>query len=574
MYSNIFKIVLKNRLNLKIDFLIRLLEKVKIHIENKYMLVLIWFFGQYVGCFFIALGINFLSIYIDKKLILSIIFIYIGVNQFYHGIIEYKTTFIFVFHDLKEISLATDKKIYNTLLITNLTYKLITNSDLFLVSVLILKIFGFNFNSMSYIINILAISICLYISGNLIAGKYVYSKIIKKIGCLRFGVYTFFSMLIWKFIFNIVEGLLNYTNNLIKKNFTCLNDILNDFIWKHIFKDIEMSLLRKVFEIKNNLINLISFIDLKSFIITIIITAILIKYTKVYIIPTGKNTIRQYKDDIFYMYYKIISKLNNFFCNNKVIFKYQVEKLTEYRWLFANSFFELVAINYEAVCYLALFTALIANSDNDILRLQLMICMNIMILANQSFELRANAYPYFSFAKEKFKLELLKTSLISNEELFKTKLNSFRYIYIFHVLMMMIYSVLMSIIFRIPMVNLITILILDLALFFIMSLMQMHMVPMVTNFDYISDSQSGSSFEEEELANKLQEIPRLFLVVIPMGLTMCMLLMKSIRINGVIYIELLYLILSIAILYKYMAYIVRKGMKNLYDRISNFEKNK
>lgn len=568
MYSKIFKIILKHKINLKIDFIIRMLSKFKIHIKNKYNLFFIWIFLKYLGCIFVAFGIGILisQLGLDNKLILALIFISMGLNQGYQGMIDYKDTFIFVFQDLKEIALATDKKIYKTLISLNLIYKLVINAELFTVSLIILNIYGINYNSWIYILNLLAISTCLYICGNLIVGKYVYSKTIKRIGVLRLLAYLILSILIWSTVFNLIGHFIYYFK-IVVENFKDVNSLFNDAIWMNVFRNIETGFFRRIYEIKNILVLTTGLINIKSIIGTCIFIFIMLKYSNVNLIPMDKEIVDK-KNDILHKLYVLIISLNRFLNRENKIFEYQVNKFLNYRWVFANNFFELVIINYEALCYMSICTALIMNTSNNIIIIQLIICMNIMVLANQSFELRVNGYTYFSFVKEKRKLELIKISLIDKKEIFNTKLNSFRLIYIIHILIVTIYSIFIGYILNVPILYLIIIPILNIILFFIMSLLQMHMIPIVTNFSYINESQVGSSFEEEELANKLQDMPRVFLVVIPMILTSLILLIPSIRLNIIIYMELLYIIVISFVLKKYMDYIVRKGMNNLYDKIS------
>lgn len=569
MYINIFKIVLKNKINLKLDFLIKILDKFKIHINSKYILLFICIIFNYLSCIFIALGFYYLSRNINPRMVLVSIFITISIRQFYIGITEYKSCFICMFQDLKDMSLATDKKVYKTLLSADLVYQAITSSEIFLATIVVFIVFGINFNSIIYALNILSISLFSYICGNLIAGKYVYSKVVKKIGVLRLLVYLFFSILIWSGIFNLLKNLIYYINTIVIKKFNTFNDILSDSLWKTIFKEIELNFFDILHVIENNLILCFDFINLKSCIFIVIATIIILNKVKVNMIPKDNNLEFNHKNDIFYKYHKILNKLFKFKGMNKLLFKYQTNDFVKYRWLFSNNFFELFFINYEATCYTAIFTSLIINSNNQILSLQLLICMSLMVLANQSFELRINAYPYFSLTKEKLKLELIKTSILDNNELFNVKLNSFRMNYILHVCIMVIYSIVVGIIVRLPIMNILIIVLLDIMLFFIMSLVQIHVIPIAVNFNYIDESQIGTSFEEEELANKIQELPRMFLVVIPMILTFFILFIPRIRLSTVIYIELIYLIVCSAILHKYMTIIIKKGMKNLYEKILN-----
>lgn len=567
MYINIFKIVLKNKINLKVNFLIKILNKLRINIDSKFTLLSIFIIFNYISSILVALGLNYILSGINQKAVLFIIFLVIILSQFFIGMTEYKKSFVSMFEGLKVMSLATDKKLYNTLLGANLLYHLILNIQIFLSVNMFFFTLGFNLQSIIYSINSVILAIISYIYGNMITGKYVYNKVMKRISTLRLSVYILFSGFTWYISFNILNKLIFYINKIVLKNMNLYKSILSDSLWENISKDIEMKFYDFLNQIEYNLVNYFDNINLIIYIVILIILIFILIKIKINLIPQDNNINFDWKKDIFYMYYKLITKISNLKGDKDILYKYQIREFFRYRWLFANNFFQLFFINYEAICYIGIFTALIINSHNNILILQLMICMNLMVLANQSFELRVNSYIYFSITKEKLKLEFFNMALFDINKLFEIKLKSFRIIYIFPVVVMILYSSIVGIISRLSMVHIFIILIMNIILFFIMSLIQMHIVPIVANFDYIGESQIGESYEEEELANKLQEIPRLFLVVFPMILTFLMICIPSIRLNIVIYIELIYLIICSSILYKYMIMIIRTGMKKLYEKV-------
>ena len=158
-------------------------------------------------------------------------------------------------------------------------------------------------------------------------------------------------------------------------------------------------------------------------------------------------------------------------------------------------------------------------------------------------------------------------SLASPDILWKAKEKAFYGMMIIPVLIMLIYDVGYVWVFQLPLLQLVMAILVLAGSFYLMPQIQLHMIPMVTNTEYLGETQIGESLEEDEIANKMQEFPRIFLVVIPSLLGVFMLFIPRIRQETVIYTELLYLVMTGIIFCPYLRKIRNRGVENLFHKI-------
>lgn len=65
----------------------------------------------------------------------------------------------------------------------------------------------------------------------------------------------------------------------------------------------------------------------------------------------------------------------------------------------------------------------------------------------------------------------------------------------------------------------------------------------------------------------MQELPRVFLVVVPMLISVLMMFAQFLRREMVLYIESAYLLAAGFVLYQYMIRVRNRGVKNLFHKI-------
>lgn len=566
MYTSLIKIYLRKKIDLKIEFLINIFSKINLNIKNKYILLISYIIINHTGLVLVAFLIAYRTKNFNSEVIIMLLIIWSSASNLVSGISDYKSAFMFPFEDLKILSLAEDKKIYLSMITVNLLFKLIFSGEwLFFATIIFIKS-NIWLSGLILVLNYIVINNLLYLFANIMYGKYVYSILTRKIGAFRLFIYIINVVGLYTFIFYFTKKIFVYIikrfsvislKSLLDESFcnNLLQTICNDFIY--------------LLKINLKIIHLIyAYLGYKSFIAFSLILLFLLYKSKIKLIPKIENLKENKKNDLFSLLHRyLILKSYRFDKCNKLIMKDQLNELLSYKWLFCNNFFQIVFLNYEAIAYLSLLTVCLIISKNNILDIQIIICMIIMVMANQVYGLRIDAYAYFSLIKEKEHLQLLKLSLIKIDEIFLSKTKILENIYFISVLVLDLYLIIIGIKYKSSFVIIIMAIIFSILLLKTMVLIQTHMIPIVTKFDYIDEIQVGDSFEEDEVADKLQEFPRIFLVIVPMAITFCMAIYDKIRIKEVIILELIYLFIAQLILKKYMKKIYSKGFMNIHEKI-------
>lgn len=120
-------------------------------------------------------------------------------------------------------------------------------------------------------------------------------------------------------------------------------------------------------------------------------------------IPTEKDQDQSSKHfrDLFYWYFQVLHKIQGSLFRQNVLIQKDIKLLKEKRWLLSKEFFNYMFMSYEAFFYIGVFTGLISIIDHQALQIQLLFTLNIMILANQSYEMRMLTPSIFALSAEK-----------------------------------------------------------------------------------------------------------------------------------------------------------------------------
>lgn len=115
-------------------------------------------------------------------------------------------------------------------------------------------------------------------------------------------------------------------------------------------------------------------------------------------------------------------------------------------------------------------------------------------------------------------------SLLNKNKIWEYKEVVFRSILIIPYTIIFLINILISIYIRLPLHYFVVLAAIFAACIFVMPIIQLYMIPLVYSDEYLSEVQVGENFVEEEIADKMQEFPRILIVVVPMLVTIFMIL--------------------------------------------------
>lgn len=565
MYINICKIIFSRRLQLKTRFFMKWLGKLKIQPKSETSIWKIYLLLKYIMDIVLAAGVSMIIGERYARLSVTVILLCSVVSKIIEGMGEYRSTFLFPFEALLPMALAKERKVYGTQLVVALGYNMLLD-DLFVISVLyfLLKFPG-NLLGMLAVVDLTALDIVGFVLGNLLAGKYVYAVLINKISILRILQYILNACIISGVCVGVIAAIRSaFYENLYKK-FQTMEQLLDDVYVEKVFQSAGKSIV----DFWNNWFLRLEKMELLfgGSVLILLMGAIIIFILsrEINLIPVdGKLQIFN-QCDLYYLYCRewerLVAKIHDSFL------LFQIRLFLKYRHLLVKNFFQFICLDYECVAYIAIFSALAGCVQDKVLLFQLLICVNIMVMATQCFELRSGAYAYFALSPEIEKLTLIKMSLALPDILWKAKEKVFYGMMIIPMLIMLIYDVGFVLLFQLTFLHLIVAILVLAGSFYLMPQIQLHMIPMVTNTEYLGETQIGESLEEDEIADKMQELPRIFLVVIPSLLGVFMLFIPRIRQEAVIYMEVLYLVITGIIFCPYLRKIRNRGVENLFQKI-------
>ncbi|EAH3474166.1 hypothetical protein [Listeria innocua] len=476
-------------------------------------------------------------------------------------------THVFPFEEFRERATIGPKKVSFILTIADLLYLFIFSSSIFL-TLLFLTFINIELPILKKVIVLVLVFfmyICVYFISNRIFGRYIYHKILRKIGIVRILFYIIFSSF---FVFlgsTLVLFIVNKVIFFFHKYFININSINNEKIWNAFSKDLGTyylntikSIFFKFISIFNNL-NIFWIILFAS--VLILLTFILL-LAPIKFIPIHKNEAEIEAHDLCNSYVSILNKLPK----QDILFKNNLVMMRKKRWLFAKNFLQYIFLTYESFFYIGvMLTIVFLNQESGSLQTQLLFLLNYFVMANQTFEVREELYPYFSLGIEREHFILLKSSPVGVLKVYNSKVYIYRLIFLSSTLILVLLSTVMFCITAISLINYLFLLGTIAIAFYIFPLIQMYMVPLATKLDYTNDSEIGTSADEEFILSKFQTAPRWFLNMIPLVITVIFIFLKNehreIALGG----EMIYLLLVTLIFTGICKKTIEKGMTKINE---------
>ncbi len=535
--------------------------------------------------FFIEINLAIITYFLAKNIISSIDIYYIFNSQiillimililFFHavlsGVSSYHRTHIFPFEQLRINSYYSERKTYLVLIVSELLYSISNYMSLPFTIIILLVNYSQNLNIYNKIVLfffILINYIGIYVISNRIAGIYRYKLIVKKIGFTRFLIYFFISIFLFiignglfKIFLKPLWGILN--ENIISKYF-----LINDQILIVVIEEIKLLFLytfNRFIDYLTLFINIISENYIQLFIIIMIISIFFIFILPINLINTDEKenlSIYEFKD-ICYIYTESLIKISFFLFRSTLLIK-DLKLLKKKKWLVSKSFFSNIFLSYESIIFIGIFIVVIANSSN-IIRLHFLLVMNLLIMGNQSFEIRESWYPLFVLETDSSRLDFILMSKNGFELIFKYKLVLLILIFSNCICILIFLNIFIILYFKMPTIYIFLLIILDLVGCIIFPLIQLYMLPLVTKFDFSTENELGESSDEQIIIEKLQSIPRYFLIVIPIFITPFIVFIDNLS-HHILYIEYIYLVFSYITIFIITKKILRKGLNKLYER--------
>ena len=266
--------------------------------------------------------------------------------------------------------------------------------------------------------------------------------------------------------------------------------------------------------------------------------------------------------DLLNLYIIFLTKLSKI----NLIGKHFLHSLQKYRWNIVKPIFQIIFLNYEAVFYIGIIVPILPFIDNIFIKIHLMIVLNIQVLSNQAFEIRQMLASFFSFSSNKQELMFLKL-YFGNFPITKEKKKIMDKMLIIPVSILFLLNICCFIINSIPIVFIFFIILIDILYLLINSRIQTHMLGSTANFNVISENFIDDSFEETDLADTLQGIPRNFTNIVPMLFTIPTILFGNYSLYFVL-VEIIYIIVVVPLVNLYCNKIEFRGEKSLYEKIT------
>ncbi len=563
MYIGIFKIILSRRIGLKLGSFRELARRIGIPARGSRAILVAYLLLKGLLALSVAVGLFAFARESHAQAVVGIFFVITVLCKTIEGGADYKNTFVFPFEEISILSPATEKKIFRTQLLVSVIYSLITD-ELLLSGVTFCLLCSVS--KIAFVIaalNLILLSVFGFVVGNLFFGKYMYAVTMRRVTAIRLALYVLTATILITFTTKLTGGLVRFAKKEVAGRLRDLSLLLDDAYVQGVFLGYGHRIISYFTSVFGKMHRLATTLG-GGF--TTVLCGIGIAFAslgKVSLIPLRKERRVCYSDDYYYRYQRYLKRLQ---CRCNLLVHNQTERFLSYRWLFAKNLLQVALFEYEAMFYATILCTLMVTMKDSVLRMQLLLCMNLLVSATQAGELRNTGYAYFSPANELEHFRLAKLSLLKGETLWKAKESIFRRMLWLPMGLLLALNAVMCI--GIGSVWHFAVALFGWALsLFVMPLIQLHMIPLVTDTERLSEVQVGETLMEEEVAGKLQEFPRIFLVVVPMLLSVLMLAVKRSRRLWIVGAELVYLAVATYLLYRFMRRLREKGVNRLVKNV-------
>ncbi|KIL16205.1 hypothetical protein B4107_2384 [Bacillus safensis] len=440
------------------------------------------------------------------------------------GIESYRRTHILPFEELIQLAPVSARRLFQTLLFSELVWLLFTSLSTYLIYFLFQYFIAQTHDWIFWLkhLNVILTGFLLFIVSNKIFGAYIYNIVVKKIGIIRVLFFASISLLFFFFGRVLISNIIFPFYYTFRQLFQSISSLAEDAFWITLSNNLMSLYQNNLQQIHHALFSqdsvFLQFLALFTSPVTffvVILAATLVMKTPVRWIPTGKEHDQSSKHfkDLFYWYFQALDKIQGSLFQNNMLIQKDLKVLKEKRWLLSKEFFNYMFMSYEAFFYVGVMTGLISLVDHQALQIQLLFTLNVMILANQTYEMRILTPSIFSFSAEKKNIWLYELSQTSLMQFFLSKIQLFYCLFSIPSLFLLFINLsIMSVYHLFDVQMLIQLVALGIG-FFIFPLIQLYLFPFTTKFNFIHEHEIGTTNEEIEVIDKGQAFARNFLVL-------------------------------------------------------------
>lgn len=440
------------------------------------------------------------------------------------GIESYRRTHLLPFKELIQLAPVSSRQLFQTLLFSELIWLVFTSLSTYLIYFLFQYDIVQTHDLAFWLkhVNVMLTSIFLFIISNKIFGAYIYNIVVKKIGAIRVLFFASIALLFFLFGRVLILNIIFPFYHTFQKLFQSISSLAEDSFWITLSNKLISLYQHDLQQMHHTLFSdgsvFLQFQALFHSPITLIVVLLgsaLVMRSPVRWIPTEKDQDQSSKHfrDLFYWYFHVLHKIQGSLFRQNVLIQKDIKLLKEKRWLLSKEFFNYMFMSYEAFFYIGVFTGLISIIDHQALQIQLLFTLNIMILANQSYEMRMLTPSIFALSAEKKNIWLYELSQISLLQFFLSKIQLFYCLFSIPALFLLFINLSIMTVYQLFHVQMLIQLVVLGVGFFIFPLIQLYLFPFTTKFNFIHEHEIGTTNEELEIIDKGQAFARNFLVL-------------------------------------------------------------
>lgn len=440
------------------------------------------------------------------------------------GIESYRRTHILPFEELIQLAPVSARHLFQTLLFSELVWLLFTSLSTYLIYFLFQYFIAQTHDWIFWLkhLNVILTGFLLFMVSNKIFGAYIYNIVVKKIGIIRVLFFASISLLFFLFGRVLISNIIFPFYHTFRQLFQSISSLAEDAFWITFSNNLVSLYQNNLQQIHHALFSqdsvFLQFLALFTSPVTffvVILAATLVMKTPVRWIPTGKEHDQSSKHfkDLFYWYFQALDKIQGSLFEKNMLIQKDLKVLKEKRWLLSKEFFNYMFMSYEAFFYVGVMTGLISLVDHQALQIQLLFTLNVMILANQTYEMRILTPSIFSLSAEKKNIWLYELSQTSLMQFFLSKIQLFYCLFSIPSLFLLFINLLIMSVYHLFDVQMLIQLVALGIGFFIFPLIQLYLFPFTTKFNFIHEHEIGTTNEEIEVIDKGQAFTRNFLVL-------------------------------------------------------------
>lgn len=440
------------------------------------------------------------------------------------GIESYRRTHILPFEELIQLAPISARHLFQTLLFSELVWLLFTSLSTYLIYFLFQYFIAQTHDWIFWLkhLNVILTGFLLFMVSNKIFGAYIYNIVVKKIGIIRVIFFASISLLFFLFGRVLISNIIFPFYHTFRQLFQSISSLAEDAFWITLSNNLMSLYQNNLQQIHHALFSqdsvflqfLALFTSPVTFLVVILVATLVMK-TPVRWIPTGKEHDQSSKHfrDLFYWYFQALDKIQNSLFQKNMLIQKDLKVLKEKRWLLSKEFFNYMFMSYEAFFYVGVMTGLISLIDHQALQIQLLFTLNVMILANQTYEMRMLTPSIFSLSAEKKNIWLYELSQTSLMQFFLSKIQLFYCLFSIPSLFLLFINLSIMSVYHLFDVQILIQLVAFGIGFFIFPLIQLYLFPFTTKFNFIHEHEIGTTNEEIEVIDKGQAFARNFLVL-------------------------------------------------------------